>query len=86
MVVKSIEMRCPAQCCGRIKPHVAAGFKPAVGPHTSTIRWQRGYCEHAIRNDKALDRIRASIANNPARWADDPENIARAVSAEAGRV
>jgi hypothetical protein len=39
-----------------------------------------------IRNEKALDRIRAYIANNPARWANDPENISRAVSAEAGRV
>jgi len=41
--------------------------------------WQRGYCEHVIRNEKALDRIRAYIANNPARWADDPENISRGV-------
>jgi REP element-mobilizing transposase RayT len=48
--------------------------------------WQRGYYEHVIRNEKALDRVRAYIANNPARWADDPENISRAVSAEAGRV
>src|SRR6202163_821859 len=30
--------------------------------------------------------IRAYIANNPARWADDPENISRAVPAETGRV
>ena len=65
---------------------VGAGFKPAPGPPTSTIRWQRGYYEHVIRNDKALDRIRAYIANNPARWADDPENISRAVPAETGRV
>jgi REP element-mobilizing transposase RayT len=50
------------------------------------VLWQRGYYEHVIRNEKALDRIRAYIANNPARWADDPENISRAVSAEAGRV
>jgi REP element-mobilizing transposase RayT len=48
--------------------------------------WQRGCYEHVIRNEKALDRIRAYIANNPARWADDPENISRAVSAETGRV
>ena len=61
-------------------------MKPALGPQTSAIRWQRGYCEHVIGNDKGLDRIRAYIANNPARWADDPENISRAVSAEAGRV
>jgi hypothetical protein len=33
--------------------------------------WQRGYYEHVIRNENALDRIRAYIANNPARWADD---------------
>jgi hypothetical protein len=37
-------------------------------------------------NEKALDRIRAYIANNPSRWVDDPENISRAVFTEAGRV
>ena len=52
----------------------------------SSVRWQRRHYEHVIRNEKALDRIRAYIANNPARWADDPENISRAVCAEAGRV
>jgi hypothetical protein len=65
---------------------LGAGFKPALGPQTGTIRWPRGYYEHVICNDKALDRIRAYIANNPARCADDPENISRAVSVEAGRV
>ena len=30
--------------------------------------WQRGYYEHVIRNEKALDRIRAYIAYNPSRW------------------
>ena len=50
------------------------------------ILWQRGYYEHVIRNEKALDRIRAYIANNPARWANDPESISRAMSAEPGRV
>jgi hypothetical protein len=68
----------------RIMAHVGAGFKPALAPQTRTIRWQRGYYEHVIRNEKALDRVRAYIANNPARWAGDPENISRAVSAEAG--
>ena len=32
------------------------------------------------------NRIRAYIANNPVWWANDPESISRAVSAEAGRV
>jgi putative transposase len=70
----------------RIGVHVGGGFKPALGPQTRTVRWQRGYYEYVIRNEKALNRIRAYIANNPARWTDDPENISRAVSAEAGRV
>jgi putative transposase len=70
----------------RIGVHLGAGFEPALGPPTRTIRWQRGYYEHVIRNEKALDRIRAYVANNPSRWADDPENISRAVPAEAGRV
>jgi REP element-mobilizing transposase RayT len=54
---------------------VGAGFKPALAQQTTRIRWRRGYYEHVIRSEKALDRIRAYIANNPARWADDPENI-----------
>jgi putative transposase len=48
--------------------------------------WQRGYYEHVIRNETALDRIRGYIANNPLQWADDPENISRAMRAEGGRV
>ena len=48
--------------------------------------WRRGYCERIIRNETALDRIRAYIANNPARWAEDPENISRVAAAETGRV
>jgi putative transposase len=48
--------------------------------------WQRGYYEHVIRNEKALDRIRVYIANNPPQWADDPENVSRAVRAAGGRV
>ena len=63
---------------------MGAGFKAALAQQTTPIRWQRGHYEHVIRNEKALDRIRAYIANNPARWADDPENISRAVSAEQG--
>jgi REP element-mobilizing transposase RayT len=72
-------------------PEIVRGFKTFSARRVneragqSGVRWQRGYYEHVVRNEKALDRIRAYIANNPARWADDPENISR-VSAEAGRV
>ena len=73
-------------------PEIVRGFKTFSARRVNEragkrgILWQRGYYEHVIRNEKALDRIRAYIANNPARWADDPENISRAVCAEAGRV
>ena len=73
-------------------PEIVRGFKTfsarRVNERAGTrgVRWQRRNYEHVIFNEKALDRIRAYIANNPARWAEDPENISRAVSAETGRV
>jgi REP element-mobilizing transposase RayT len=73
-------------------PEIVRGFKTFSARRIneragkSSVRWQRGYYEHVIRDEKALDRIRAYIAHNPARWADDPENISRARSAAAGRV
>ena len=36
--------------------------------------WQRNYYEHIIRNDQALDDIRAYIFNNPYQWNTDQEN------------
>ena len=61
-----------------------AGFKSAATKRINTMRgtpgaavWQRNYYEHIIRNEAALNRIRQYIADNPARWAEDPENPAR---------
>jgi REP element-mobilizing transposase RayT len=39
--------------------------------------WQRNYYEHIVRNDDELRRIRQYVADNPAKWALDPENPAR---------
>ncbi|HZO71862.1 MAG TPA: transposase [Ktedonobacteraceae bacterium] len=36
-----------------------------------TFAWQARYYEHIIRNQQELDRIRAYIETNPARWAQD---------------
>jgi len=36
--------------------------------------WQRNYYEHIIRNERALQRIREYIVNNPLRWDLDIEN------------
>jgi len=38
--------------------------------------WQRNYYEHIIRDEEELNRVRQYIADNPARWQQDPENPA----------
>jgi len=61
-----------------------AGFKSASARRINAFRgtpgtsvWQRNYHEHVIRYEAVLNRIRQYIAENPARWAEDPENPAR---------
>jgi REP element-mobilizing transposase RayT len=39
--------------------------------------WQRSYCEHVIRTEQSLNRIREYIATNPLRWQLDRENPER---------
>ena len=60
-------------------PVIVRTFKAAV---TTLCRrlgqiddvWQRNYYERIVRDDEELDRVRAYIRENPARWADDEEN------------
>jgi REP element-mobilizing transposase RayT len=72
----------------RALPEIVRGFKMFSARRVNEragkrgVLWQRGYYEHVIRTEKALARVRAYIAHNPGRWADDPENISRAASAE----
>lgn len=42
--------------------------------------WQRGYWERIVRNERELNAIRKYIRENPARWADDPDNLDRMLS------
>ena len=60
-----------------------AGFKSAATRRINATRgtlgasvWQRNYYEHVIRDESALNRVRQYIADNPARWSEDPENPA----------
>ncbi len=46
--------------------------------------WQRNYYERVVRRERELESIREYIANNPARWDDDPENPANWHRAVAG--
>ena len=69
---------------------VVRAFKTFSGRRINEMRgvsgcavWQRGYYEHIVRTDAALDEIRKYIRNNPLNWEKDPE---RSVSAVRGRV
>ena len=62
-------------------PEILRAFKTfsarrinALHNTVGTPFWQCNYYEHIIRNEAALNRIRQYIADNPARWAEDPEN------------
>jgi REP element-mobilizing transposase RayT len=47
------------------------GVKQNGWPRFDKRLWQRDYYEHIIRNERALDAIRAYIVNNPANWQAD---------------
>jgi REP element-mobilizing transposase RayT len=61
--------------------HMIRGFKAATtrlvaaaGHGLDHPLWQRNYYEHIIRNEESLEAVRAYIADNPARWAQDRQN------------
>lgn len=63
---------------------LVAGFKSTVTKQINTLRaspgtpvWQRNYYEHIIRDEAALQRIRAYINDNPAAWEIDDEHPTR---------
>jgi REP-associated tyrosine transposase len=60
---------------------IVGSFKSATAKRINNLRstpgnpvWQRNYYEHIIRDEDDLARIRQYIRDNPAKWADDPEN------------
>ena len=63
---------------------IVGSYKSAVSRRVNELRrsrgapvWQRNYYDHVIRDAAALNHIRQYIAENPARWAEDPENPER---------
>jgi hypothetical protein len=57
---------------------IVRSYKAAVTKSINELRdtpgvpfWQRNYYEHIIRDQPALERIRAYIAYNPLRWEVD---------------
>ncbi len=73
--------RSEAAAAARPLGSVIRGFKAATthvvaeaGHGPAHPLWQRNYYEHIIRNEESLESIRAYIADNPARWAQDRQN------------
>ena len=61
---------------------VVGRYKTAVTTRINHLRqskgakvWHRGYYERIIRNERELQAARQYIIDNPARWAEDRENL-----------
>ena len=61
----------------RFKSLTATRWRQMCRPAEESRLWQRNYYDHVVRNEIDLARIRQYIAENPARWAEDPEHPAR---------
>ena len=62
--------------------NIVGSFKSAVSKGVNELRgtpgapvWQKGYHDRIIRDDAEHDRIAQYIAENPANWTTDPNNI-----------
>ncbi len=81
---KSSEQRGPAK---RSLGATIAGFKAAttrrIRLHTGEAElavWQRNYYERIVRHERELIAIREYIADNPRKWAQDPNHPTRAIN------
>ncbi|SOD80475.1 transposase [Spirosoma fluviale] len=51
-----------------------AGVKKYATMHKIDFGWQPRYYDRVVRNNNELNRIRAYIENNPAKWIDECNN------------
>jgi REP element-mobilizing transposase RayT len=61
---------------------IVGRYKTAVTTRINNLRrsrgepvWQRGYYERIIRNEREMRATQQYIINNPARWAEDRDNL-----------
>ena len=69
----------PAGSLGAIIRSYKAAVTHRINHQAHTVgckRWQRGYYERIVRDDRELERIRLYIRQNPERWAEDRDNLA----------
>ena len=64
-----------------------AGFKAAATRRIRLLKgeaelavWQRNYYERIVRHERELIAIREYIADNPRKWAQDPNHPTRAIN------
>ncbi len=55
---------------GALKSRAALAMGPLLGVRPGLV-WQRGYHDHIIANNRALDAIREYIRDNPRNWDGD---------------
>ena len=53
-----------------------AGVRDHGWPAVDGKLWQRGYYDHIVRRNEALNDIRQYIINNPRKWSEDEHNPA----------
>ena len=70
-------------------PTIVRSFKAAAskrvresGYMKSESIWQRGYYEHVLRNTREYVEMTSYILQNPARWAEDEDNLDRKSGAD----
>jgi REP element-mobilizing transposase RayT len=71
--------------------NLVAGFKASVTSRMNVCsdspdqpRWQRGYWDRIIRNERELNDIRQYIMDNPLKWAEDRNNPSNAKAQAVG--
>jgi len=57
-----------------VRSYKAAVTRSLKQKGVSNFQWQRGFYEHVIRSEKALNSIRQYIHLNPRKWSIDKEN------------
>ena len=91
IIIESAPPGVPASSTRRGIPEIVRAFKTFSARKINTVRgspgisvWQRGFYDHAIRNERELDRVRTYIMDNPRKWSEDPDNPANWRSRGAG--
>ena len=60
---------------GQLVGHFKSRVAKSIRLFNPDFAWQRGYYERVIRCEEELKQMREYVIENPARWAEDKENL-----------